>query len=169
MPGSPTCIQHFRLISDFLPAANARKALLGMKWYVDKLEQTVIDAVEPVGLKGYRSPHTGVWIADKDGENESKICAMGVHNSGFVTSHGLALNCDIDLKWYGHIVPCGILGKGVTSVSRELGSEVTVSDMLPHLVKGFEINFQCKVDASQSDSAPDYMRDFLDTGLREQA
>ena len=46
-----------------------------------------------------RSPHTGVWV---NKNNEKKICAMGVHNSDFVTSHGLALNCNIDLTWFDH-------------------------------------------------------------------
>ena len=50
-----------------------------------------------------RSPHTGVWIGEED-----KICAMGIRNSGFVTTHGLALNCNTDLRWFGQIVPCGI-------------------------------------------------------------
>ena len=63
-----------------------------MEWYVDALEQTVIDLLkDSFGLSGARSPHTGVWIGD------DKICAMGVRNSGFVTSHGLALNCNTDM------------------------------------------------------------------------
>ena len=46
-----------------------------------------------------------------DKQNERKICAMGVHSSDLVTCHGLALNCNIDLKWFDHIIPCGIKGQ----------------------------------------------------------
>ena len=65
-----------------------------MRWYIHTLEQTVIDVCSSKGLSAERSPHTGVWIGD------NKICAMGVHNKELVTSHGIALNCNTDLKWY---------------------------------------------------------------------
>ena len=81
----------------FFPVSSARKRLLGVKWYVHRLEQTVIDALDEMGLEGWRSPHTGVWIK-RDGEQaEEKVCALGVHNSGLVTSHGIALNCCVDM------------------------------------------------------------------------
>ena len=66
-----------------------------MKWYIHTLEQVVMDVCSDQGLLANRSPHTGVWIGD------NKICAMGVHNKGFITSHGIALNCNTDLKWFG--------------------------------------------------------------------
>ena len=56
----------------------------------------------------FRSPCTGVWV---DKQNERKICAIGVHSSDLVTCHGLALNCNIDLRWFDHIIPCGIKGQ----------------------------------------------------------
>ena len=77
--------------------------------------------------------------------NEQKICAMGVHNSDLVTCHGLALNCDIDLSWFHHIVPCGIEGKGVTSLSQELQRPVSVEEVQPLLVEQFETLFNCNV------------------------
>ncbi len=67
-----------------------------MKWYLHQLEQSVLDTCASLGVSGaHRSPHTGVWVGD--GAEERKVCAMGVHNSGFVTTHGLAINCDTDL------------------------------------------------------------------------
>ena len=48
-----------------------------------------------------------MWVGN------DKICAMGVHNRDMVTSHGLALNCDIDLSWFSNIVPCGIQVKNI--------------------------------------------------------
>merc|ERR1719357_1142366 len=102
--------------------------VMGMRWYVHTLEQTVMDTLHAAyGLKTHRSPHTGVWTTSggQDENEEKKICAMGVHNSDLVTSHGLALNCNIDLAWFDHIVPCGIEGKGVTSLTQELGRVTT--------------------------------------------
>ena len=61
-----------------------------------------------------------------DKKNERKICAMGVHSSDFVTCHGLALNCNTDLTWFQHIVPCGIKGKGVTSLTEELNRYLNI-------------------------------------------
>lgn len=62
------------------------------------------------GIEAGRCEHTGVWVG------ESKIAALGVQISRGLTSHGFALNCNTDLNWYSHIVPCGILDKGVTSI-----------------------------------------------------
>merc|ERR1712043_10028 len=120
--------------------------LMGMKWYVDTLEEIVIQTLgKNFGLIGYRSPDTGVWVQDSEGK-EKKICAMGVHNSDLVTCHGLALNCDIDLSWFDHIVPCGIEGKGVTSLTNQLQKTITVQETQSKLVKEFENCFSCIVD-----------------------
>ena len=117
---------------------------MGMRWYVRTLEQTVIEtlAAAEFNLAGFRSPHTGVWVnSTNPGMGECKICAMGVHNSDLVTSHGLALNCNVNLDWFGHIVPCGIPDKGVTSLSSELNKNITVQDVEPILIENFEKNF----------------------------
>merc|ERR1740131_609887 len=72
-----------------------KRKLLSMKWYIETLEEVIIQTLKSgSNIEGFRSPHTGVWV---NKSNEKKICAMGVHNSDLVTSHGLALNCDIDL------------------------------------------------------------------------
>merc|ERR1719369_155912 len=135
-------------LRDFAPEHSRRKALLGMKWYVCTLEQMVIDLVKEWGVVGTRSPHTGVWVGN------NKICAMGVHNSNLVTSHGLALNCDTDLHWFKHIIPCGIKdeGTGVTSLSElsENGT-VTVKEVEQALIKQFSVTFQCDVQPIESD------------------
>ena len=124
-----------------MPEKAKKKSLLGMKWYVNALEQTVIDALDVgFGIKGLRSIHTGVWVDDV-----SKICAMGVHNSGLITSHGLALNCDVDLNWFGHIVACGLEGKKVTSITQQIGRRVSIDEAEAHLIDAFEVNFNCKV------------------------
>lgn len=60
-----------------------------------------------------------------------------------MTTHGIAINCNTDLSWFDHIVPCGIEHKGVTSLTRELGRVVTVDDACPALVAAFEQHFDC--------------------------
>jgi lipoyl(octanoyl) transferase len=59
------------------------------------------------------------------------VAAIGIRVARGVTLHGFALNCEPDLSWYDRIVPCGIADAGVTSLSRELGRQVTVADALP--------------------------------------
>ena len=130
-------------LAEFFPVATARKAILGVKWYVERLEQTVIDTCGELGVEAVRSPpHPGVWVP---GVPERKVCALGVHSSNLVTSHGLALNCDVDLGWFGHIVPCGIKDRGVTSLTQQLGRKVTTEEVLPILVRCFEKSFECNV------------------------
>lgn len=66
-----------------------------------------------------------------------------MHGSRYVTTHGLALNCNIDLKWFEHIVPCGIEGKGVTSLSKELGRNITTEQAIPLFIDSFSKIFNC--------------------------
>ena len=94
--------------------------------YLRYLEEAVIGTLKEYGLKAKRSPgETGVWL-DVGTPFARKICAMGVRASRWVTMHGLALNLNIDLGYFDHIVPCGIKGKGVTSLAKELGKEIDI-------------------------------------------
>jgi lipoyl(octanoyl) transferase len=70
-----------------------------------------------------------VWTAD----GQRKVAAIGIRVAQGVTMHGFALNCNPDLAAFGQIVPCGISDAGVTSLSLELGREVTVEEALPLL------------------------------------
>uniref|UniRef100_A0A8C0F6Z0 BPL/LPL catalytic domain-containing protein n=1 Tax=Bubo bubo TaxID=30461 RepID=A0A8C0F6Z0_BUBBB len=73
----------------------------------------------------------------------------GVHCGSHITSHGLALNCCTDLTWFDHIVPCGLEGKGVTSLSRELGRQVTVEHVLEPFLDAFQEVFDCTLVFSE--------------------
>lgn len=73
----------------------------------------------------------------------------GVHCGHHITSHGLALNCCTDLAWFEHIVPCGLEGKGVTSLSRELGRHVPVDDVLEPFLDCFQEVFGCALVFSE--------------------
>ena len=105
------------------------------RWLRD-LEEVFICAVREFGLEPRRfPPHTGVWIG------EGKVAAIGVKVSRWVSIHGVALNCDADLAPFETIVPCGIQGYGVTSVSAELGRPVSAADAEPAVLWGFESVF----------------------------
>lgn len=70
---------------------------------------------------------------------------LGIHCGRYITSHGLALNCNTDMSWFSHIIPCGIEGKGVTSVSAELQRDVSVEETIPHLLDAFTDQFSCQL------------------------
>lgn len=117
-----------------------------LRWYVCAIERTVIDTCSQFGLHAESSPDTGVWIADR------KICAIGLHASRYVTTHGLALNCQTDLKWFEHIVPCGIEGKGVTSLTQELQRPVDVSKAQEEFLRSFAKVFECEIRELDADT-----------------
>ena len=100
--------------------------------HVRRLESALIASCADVGLATVRiEGRSGVWVpADAKGPDR-KVAAIGVRVSRGVTLHGFALNCDCDLGAFDRIVPCGIRDAGVTSLSRELGRDVTVAEMLP--------------------------------------
>ncbi|CAM4253128.1 lipoyl(octanoyl) transferase LipB [Nocardiopsis rhodophaea] len=101
--------------------------------YVRMLEEAIIRTIAEFGLTGKRvEGRTGVWLdADPErGLTERKIAAIGCRIARGVGMHGFALNCDTDLSWFDRIVPCGISDAGVTSISRELGRDVRVADVL---------------------------------------
>ena len=111
-------------------------------WYLRTLEEAVIRTLAEYGLNAGRiAGLTGVWLGWEEGApNPRKICALGVKCSRWVTLHGFALNVNPDLAYFGHIVPCGITDKAVTSLAQELGSAASVSvaevqeRLLPHLL-----------------------------------
>lgn len=121
------------------PILDLKQFRTSIKWYVCQIEKMIIRLCAEFGIKAETSPDTGVWV------NDRKICAIGIHGTRFVTSHGLALNCNTDLSWFDHIVPCGIEGKGVTSISKELDMTVTIEDVLPLFQTAFRDQFECSL------------------------
>ena len=95
---------------------------LGLRQYIERLEEVVIRFLAHYGLKGERLPGaTGVWLDPYVKGRARKICAIGVKSSRFVTMHGFALNINTDLSYFRLINPCGFTDKGVTSLAMELG------------------------------------------------
>jgi lipoyl(octanoyl) transferase len=100
--------------------------------YVRRLEEALIHTCTDLGVTTARVPgRSGVWLQADDGRPERKIAAIGIRVAGGITMHGFALNCDVDLSWYDRFVPCGISDAGVTSLSAELGRDVTVREVAP--------------------------------------
>jgi lipoyl(octanoyl) transferase len=131
------------------PILNLKNYKPSVRWYVSCIEQIIIDVCAKLGIEAETSVHTGVWVADR------KICAIGIHGSRFITTHGLALNCNTDLEWFSHIVPCGIEGKEMTSLSREIQRKITIEEVVPIFLNSFSKLFECtlcdfpKKDANQ--------------------
>ncbi|MCY4577593.1 MAG: lipoyl(octanoyl) transferase LipB [Chloroflexi bacterium] len=129
------------------PIVNLRRLGVGVRQYVETLEQVLIRALSEFGIAAHsEGKPTGVWVGD------SKIAAIGVRVSRGVTMHGFALNVSPDLSFFEHIVPCGMPGVSVTSMSQELGSDVAVSDVMPALAREFASEFGVAVEWSGLDA-----------------
>ncbi|MDE7421785.1 MAG: lipoyl(octanoyl) transferase LipB, partial [Muribaculaceae bacterium] len=102
---------------------------MGIKNYVDMLEEAVILTLTEYGLQGERvEGASGVWL-DAGTEGERKICALGVKCSRYITMHGLALNVNTDMDAFRMINPCGFIDKSVTSIAIELNKEVDINEV----------------------------------------
>ena len=97
--------------------------------YMRLLEEAVIMTLQEYGIIAQRMEgQTGVWLGVGSLEAR-KICAMGVKSSRWVTMHGLGFNVNSDLRYFDHIIPCGISDKSVTSMANELGEEVDMNEL----------------------------------------
>lgn len=114
--------------------------------YLRLLEETIILTLEEYGIQSGRSKgETGVWLG-LGTAFPRKICAMGVRASRWVTMHGFALNVNSDLGYFDNIIPCGIRGKGVTSLNVELGLEkVDEAEVRQKIVKHFSRLFEAEM------------------------
>lgn len=111
------------------PVIDMENFSLGVKDYVNDLEEVVIKSLSAYGMKGQRLPGaTGVWL-DASAKTARKICAIGVRCSQYVTMHGFALNVNTDLDYFNYIHPCGFVDKGVTSMQKELGKEMDMQEV----------------------------------------
>lgn len=120
------------------PILNLEAHKMGVRDYVEMLEEAVIRTLSEFGLKGERvAGASGVWI-DAGTERERKICALGVKCSRYITMHGLALNVNTDLNGFRMINPCGFLDKGVTSMAAELHKEVDINLVKNIIAKHFK-------------------------------
>ena len=104
--------------------------------YLRAIEETVMKTCAEYGTETTRHPkYTGVWAG------ENKICAIGVKISRWITMHGFALNVSTNLEIFEGIIPCGIREKGVTSLERETGKNLSLADVKKTLLKNFAETF----------------------------
>ena len=128
------------------PILDLDKFKTDLGWYLRCLEQVIIDVIAEYGLKGERSDgETGVWLEPNDPFMARKICAMGIKCSRWITMHGFALNVNTDLSHFEFIVPCGIQGKTVTSLEKELGHKVNYEAVKEKVKKHFQLIFDCEL------------------------
>ena len=116
---------------------------IGVRRYIEALEQSVIDLAKEYGIEAHRSEGaSGVWVSQ--GSHLVKLCAVGVRASHGVTMHGLAMNVSTDLKWFHLINPCGFTDRGVCSLSTLTGREVTMEEVKPKFINYLAKNLNVK-------------------------
>ncbi len=120
------------------PIFNLQRSKPDLHWFLRTVEQSIIDALASLGLESGRVQGlTGVWI-----DQQKKICAIGIHCSRWITSHGFALNVHNDLSLFTDIVPCGITDRGVTSMQCELAEFPGMQAVHAAVIDSFRNNFQ---------------------------
>ncbi|MCX6450217.1 MAG: lipoyl(octanoyl) transferase LipB [Actinobacteria bacterium] len=106
--------------------------------FVREIETALIDALSEIGIKSERyCERSGVWLRDEKGDR--KIAAIGIRVAKGVTMHGFALNVNPDMSAFDRILPCGFSDTGVSSLSKELGREITIEEVTPIVEKYLRI------------------------------
>ncbi|MFQ5996241.1 MAG: lipoyl(octanoyl) transferase LipB [Dehalococcoidales bacterium] len=119
------------------PILDLKENGLGVREYIWKLEEVIINLLFDFGIRGSRMPKYpgGVWVG------EDKICSIGIHVSHHITMHGFALNVNPDLHHFEYIKPCGLKSTVMTSISKLLGYPITVESIIESLLNSFSETF----------------------------
>ncbi len=121
---------------------------LSVKKYIFGLEEVIIRSLQKFGLKATWVKGTaGVWL-DAGKPEERKICSFGVHTSHMVSMHGFALNVNTDLDYFDYIIPCGMKGKPITSLEKELGWKMDMNEVQEIVLQQFREVFQMQMSRS---------------------
>jgi len=124
------------------PIFDLEKLKIGLKEYIFRIEETIINTIREFGLKGSRlEGGTGVWLDPEIQGKARKICAIGVKASRYVTMHGFAFNVNTDLSYFNYINPCGFTDKGVTSLEKETGKKHEMNKVKNIIRKKFKDTF----------------------------
>ncbi len=135
------------------PILDLEKFYTDIGKYLRNMEEVIIRTLAWYGITGGRSAgETGVWIDAGIPGKERKICAIGVRSSRWITMHGFALNVNTDLDYFGFIIPCGIQGKRVTSLQKELGKAVDIESVKIKLKQNFAVIFDAELVESPEKS-----------------
>jgi len=124
------------------PVLNLKENDLGVREYIWKLEEVIINLLLSLGIRGRRVEKYpgGVWVGDQ------KVCSIGIHVSRYITTHGFALNVNPDLRYFEYIKPCGLKSTVMTSVSKLLGHPVEVEDVIEDWLQSFSEIFGLKLE-----------------------
>ncbi len=119
---------------------------VSIKNYIYGIEEVIIRTLAHYNITAARSSGaTGVWLDSENPMLARKICAIGVRTSHWVSMHGFAFNVNTNLDYFNYIVPCGIQGKAVTSLEKELGKPVDIAEvhklLLGEFKEVFKMNF----------------------------
>jgi len=126
-----------------------KRRTMDVRRYVSDLEEWLIRTLARFGVTGERREgRVGIWVARADGR-EDKIAAIGVRVRRWVTYHGISLNVAPDLSHFSGIVPCGIRGYGVTSLT-DMGVAVSMSDVDAALKREFATTFDFTLSLRES-------------------
>lgn len=124
---------------------------IGVKEYINRLEEAVIKCISGFGIRGERlKGATGVWLDTAYPRATRKICAIGVKVNRAITMHGFALNVNTDLTYFDHINPCGFTDKGVTSISNETGVVIDHEEVKQSLLISLAEVFDLKIHELKS-------------------
>ena len=127
------------------PILDLARLGIGLREYIFRLEESVIEVVGRYGIRGARiAGASGVWIVE-EGAAPRKICAIGVRSSRYVTMHGFALNVTTDLEWFSRINPCGFTDRGVTSIAAETGSQPSIQEVKQLVIRELATALQCEI------------------------
>ncbi|KAF1964820.1 lipoyltransferase [Bimuria novae-zelandiae CBS 107.79] len=137
------------------PIIDLRTHKLTPRDYVCLLEKSLIATCARYNIKAMTTENTGVWTTPDD-----KIAAIGVHMRRHITSHGVGLNVNTDLWWFGRIVACGLEGKRTTSFEREGVEGVEVKDVAKVFV--VEVGERLGLDAVEEKDVEEYVREVED-------
>ena len=134
------------------PIVRLNDHALSVGAFVHRLEDVVVATLAGFGISAHKDPSAiGIWT--KDGENPAKICAIGVRIRRGVSLHGLALNVTTDLRYFNLIVPCGLVGRPVTSLQKILGDRApTMAAVKEALSNQFIAHFQSLASCHRSPS-----------------
>lgn len=128
------------------PIIDLEKFYTDIGKYLRNLEETIILTIAEYGIIGGRNHgETGVWIDAGIAGKERKICAIGVRCSRWITMHGFALNVNTDLGYFNNIIPCGLAGKQVTSIEKELAKKADYEEVKEKLKRNFAKVFEVEL------------------------
>ncbi|MGL4346894.1 MAG: lipoyl(octanoyl) transferase LipB [Chitinophagaceae bacterium] len=118
------------------PIFDLEKINTDLSLYLRNLEAVIIKTIAHYNIKGNSSiGETGVWIDPHLPHKARKICAIGIRCSRWITMHGFALNANVDLGYFKHIIPCGIQHKKVASMKQELGKEIPLIEVQSFIIR----------------------------------